>query len=128
MLYIEIVYNYNSTRSPRYENFKKKTWNCHNTLKQWNGKENNYRSMSLTLRKGKNMIILHYADIIHHSNSGSVFGKGSTTFPKNLGISRPPNLTKHTQINVWIYHATHAHCKCLWYWDQGLCKQMTVAE
>ena len=44
------------------------------------------------------MHTLHYADIIHHSNSGSVFGKDSTTFPRILGMSGPSHLTKHPQI------------------------------
>ena len=44
------------------------------------------------------MYTLNYAAIIHHSNSGSVFGKDSTTFSRILGISGPSNPTKHTQI------------------------------
>ena len=41
------------------------------------------------MKRGEKMHILHYADIIRHSNSGSVFGKDSTTFPRILGICRP---------------------------------------
>ena len=60
-----------------------------------------------------------YINITHISNLEIAFGMDSGNFPKNLGIRRPPYLTKQFQIMVEPTMLHWTYCNNLWYWDQG---------